>query len=202
MDLYIEEMIAANIIESGNTVVNAPLFPIWKSKEAGTIRPVYDCRLLNKHIRGKGFSLPDIRYFVMLREPGDLFCKIDLTNAYWHFPIIPSHRKYLGIRWAGRLFRWTVLPFGLRTAPYTFQKALKSLDIYISDTLGLRHLRYLDDLLFMGSHKSLSENVPKVVEMLVDLGFIISPKSVLIPTEKLDFIGYDIEKYKLALKAC
>ena len=42
MDAYMCEMISANIIELDHTVVNAPLFPIWKDKQAGTIRPIYD----------------------------------------------------------------------------------------------------------------------------------------------------------------
>ena len=121
MDQYIEEMLAANILEYGQTIINAPLFPIWKRKDAGTIRPIYDCRMQNKQQRGKGFWLPDISHFIMMRGPGDKLCKMDLTNAYWHLPIILCHRKYLGIKW-GRIYRWTVLPFGLRTAPYVFQK--------------------------------------------------------------------------------
>ena len=120
---------------------------ICKDQAANTIRPIYDCRFLNENIRGKQFSLPDIAHFIMLKQPGELFMKIDLTNAYWHFSINKTHRKYLGIKWGGQTFRWTVLPFGLKSAPYIFHKALKNIDKFIAEKLCLKHLRYLDDIL-------------------------------------------------------
>ena len=84
MDPYIQEMMEAGIIEKGYTIMNATLFPIWKDESRGIIRPIYDCRPLNAPLRGQTFVSPDIKQFLMLKEPGDYYAKIDLTNAYWH----------------------------------------------------------------------------------------------------------------------
>ena len=154
--------------------MNAILFPIWKDESRGIIRPIYDCRSLNARLRGQTFVLSDIKQFLMMKEPGDYYAKIDLTNAYWHFEMDKSHRKYLGIRWRGEIYRWTVLPFGLRIVPYAFQKALKGLDKWISEELHVKHLSYLDDLLFIGSKEKLKTKVPWVIGVLKDMGFDIS----------------------------
>ena len=136
MDSYLEEMLAAGLIQSGYTILNAPIFPIWKDQSKGSIRPVYHCRQLNRDLRTQTFSLSDIRTFIMMREKGDLYAKIYLTNTFWHFSMRKCHSKYLIIRWRSQLYRWAVLPFGLSTAPYTFQRALKGVDRYISQVLA------------------------------------------------------------------
>ena len=118
--------------------------------------------------------LGDKHLYYLHKTVSDVNAKIDLTNAYWHVEIVKVHKKYLGIKWRGELYRWTVLPFGLRTAPYAFQKALKGLDKWISEELHVKHLRYLDDLIFIGSKEHLKTKVPWIIGVLKDMGFDIS----------------------------
>ena len=62
-------------------------------------------------------------------------------------------------------------------------------------------MRYLDDLLFVGPRELLVKQVPKVLRLLEDLGFIISPKYVLTAEDTLDFIGYKLDRFALSIKA-
>ena len=105
MDLYITEMVAAAVLEQGFTTTNSPLFPIWKNKAKGTIRPIFDCRRLNLRLNSKRFVLPEIKDLILMTEPGDYLIKIDLTKAYWHLPMEESSRRHLGTLWGGRLYR-------------------------------------------------------------------------------------------------
>ena len=59
----------------------------------------------------------------------------DLKSVYLHVDIFPDHRKYLAFSWEfvpghTRFFQFTVLPFGLSSAPYIFTKLLKPLEIH------------------------------------------------------------------------
>ena len=54
--------------------------------------------------------------------------------------------------------------------------------------------------MLIGQRKLLLEQVPKVIRAIKEIGFVISPKSVLIPTDSIDFIGFDINKYTVCIK--
>ena len=56
----------------------------------------------------------------------------DLKSGYHHVDIFPDHRKYLAFSWDfgkghTRYFQFTVLLFGLSSAPFIFTKLLKPL---------------------------------------------------------------------------
>ena len=56
----------------------------------------------------------------------------DLKSGYHHVDIFPDHRQYLSFSWTfssghTRYFQFSVLPFGLSSAPYLFTKLLKPL---------------------------------------------------------------------------
>ena len=105
-----------------------------------------------------------------------------------------SSRRHLGALWGGHIYRWTVLPFGLKTAPYIFQKCFKTLDFWINRKLGLKSLRYLDDLIVMGPKDKLKLGVTEILILLESMHVRISEKSGLTPTKSIDFIGYDIKR--------
>ena len=58
----------------------------------------------------------------------------DLKSAYHHVEISQEYQTYLGFSWKTSnsgdeiFYVFTVLPFGLSTAPYVFTKLLKPLE--------------------------------------------------------------------------
>ena len=64
-------------------------------------------------------------------KAGDFVFKFDLKSGYHHISIYKSHWKYLGFAWnvggEPRYYVFTVLPFGLATACYTFTKVVRPL---------------------------------------------------------------------------
>ena len=60
----------------------------------------------------------------------------DLKSGYHHVEIHPDHLTFLGFAWkfpkevSIRYFVFSVLPFGLSSAPYIFTKCLKPLEKY------------------------------------------------------------------------
>ena len=91
--------------------------------------------------------------------------------------------------------RWAVLPFRLVSAPYMFTKFLTT-----SRNIYLRHLRYLDDILILGGKEELEIATRKLVSLFEGMHFILSGKSVLTPTKKLDFIGFNITERSLKIR--
>ncbi|KAG9223322.1 hypothetical protein CCMSSC00406_0010313 [Pleurotus cornucopiae] len=52
--------------------------------------------------------------------PGSLLAKLDLKDAFRHIPLSAQDRYLIGCVWEGELYYYTVLIFGLRSAPYIF----------------------------------------------------------------------------------
>ena len=75
--------------------------------------------------------------------------KFDLKSGYHLIDICQPHHQFLGFQWAlggtrSRYFRFTVLPFGLSSAPYLFTKFFRPLVRYWRG-LGIYLVVYLDD---------------------------------------------------------
>ena len=87
-----------------------------------------------------------------------VFPKIDLSQAYQQVPLEEGSRQYVIITQKG-LFRYTRLPFRVRSAPGIFQRVLESqmqgllgATVYIDDILVVgateeEHLKRLEDVL-------------------------------------------------------
>ena len=92
------------------------------------------------------------------------------------------------------------LPFGLSSAPRLFTKVLKPFVGSIRNK-GIRLVIYLDDMAMIISSRQLSsQEAAIVVQILESLGFIINKeKSVLIPSQKIVFLGYVIDSVAITV---
>ena len=69
---------------------------------------------------------------------------IDLKNGYWHVLLAENSKPLTAFTVYGRgLFEFNVMPFGLHSAPSTFQRLL---DRVISPDMAPRAFAYLDDI--------------------------------------------------------
>ena len=71
--------------------------------------------------------------------------KIDIKNAYRVVPVHPSDRPLLGMRWEGKEYVDSALPFGLRSAPKIFSTIADTLE-WILQSKGVKCImHYLDN---------------------------------------------------------
>ena len=102
----------------------------------------------------------------------------DLKNGYRHVDICCDHQTFLGFSWGftdssrPRYFVFTVLPFGLCTAPHIFTKCLKPLEKYWR-LQGIRTAIFLDDGWFTENDYDVCKSVAATVRnALFCAGFI------------------------------
>ena len=66
-----------------------------------------------------------------LLNKGDFFFKFDLKHGYHHVNIDKAYHKYLSFSWSDdgvtKYYVFTMLVFGLATAPFVFRKVVKAL---------------------------------------------------------------------------
>ena len=121
--------------------------------------------------------------------------KLDLQNAYWSIRVPPAWRSVfvVGGR-SGRRFRYARLPFGWAYSPVICQKLVSSVIRGALSRRGVRGWVYLDDILLSCRSKSrLRGAVRDCIRRLRRAGFIVGPKSEPDPTERLGFIGKQID---------
>ena len=88
----------------------------------------------------------------IIRElgPNTLLAKMDIKSAFRTIPVRPQDRELLGIYWQQKYYVDCCLPFGLRSAPYIFNKYAEALE-WILREQGIQYIiHYLDDFLIAG----------------------------------------------------
>ena len=131
---------------------------------------------------------------------GYLF-QFDLKSGYHHLDIFDEHQTYLGfsceINQQAHSFVFTVLPFGLSTAPFVFTKVVRPLIKYWR-LHAIRIACFLDDGLGIEFGYSKSETSSKfVLNTLINAGFVINKeKSVWKSTKTLTWSSISVNLNK------
>ena len=116
------ELVANSAIVEVSSVplVVSPLSVALSS--SGKKRLILDLRYLNQHVWKEKFKFQDWRVFRNFLSRGGFIFSFDLKAGYHHDDIFPAHQTYLGFSWifqgAVKYFCFTVLSFGLTSAPY------------------------------------------------------------------------------------
>ena len=141
-------LVSGALVEVGELDISV-CSPLSVAKNSsGKQRLILDLRFINSHLRVPKFKYEDIRTASDLFQQGDWFFKFDYTSGYHHIEIFPAHTQFLGCAWVingqKKYFQFTVLPFGLASAPFLFTKVQKAL-VKHWRAQGIRIFTYLDD---------------------------------------------------------
>ena len=126
--------------------------------------------------------------------------KIDLRHVYHSVPIHPSNYVATGLQWhfAGydhpTYFFDTWLPFGAKCSPEIFHRLTQAIRRMMERRGFKTIVVYLDDFLVIGETKEECQQAfSTLLQLLIDLGFQISCRKVIGPTEKLVFLGVELD---------
>jgi hypothetical protein len=171
-----------------------------REKKGGGQRPVFNLKRLNQHVKYEHFKMENLAMLPSLIQKGDWMIKTDIKDAYFSIPIAEPDRKFLGFWWQNQAYTFQVCPFGLGSAPRLFTKIMKLVVAFLR-RLGIRLILYLDDCLIMNQDRDqLIRDRDTALWLLQNLGFLISwKKSILEPTQNLEFLGFQIESVDMRL---
>ena len=140
----------------------------------------------------------------LCRSQGEapLLSKLDIKSAYRIVPVHPDDRRLLGMRWHGNLIVDTALPFGLRSAPKIFSAVADALLWAMHQNGVFAGLHYLDDFLFVDSAGTTPQTcqLQAALHTCESLGVPVAPDKVHYPTERLTFLGVEIDTVSLQLR--
>ena len=169
-------------------------------KKDGGQRPVINLKGLNQFVRQEHFKMEGLHLLPDPLQPGDWMAKMDLKDAYLQVPIHPDHQPLLTFLWEEKCYKFTCLPFGLSSAPRAFTKLMKPVVGFLRQ-VGCRLIIYLDDLLILHQDKvQIQQMIPLICQLFECLGLIINHnKSLLEPTQRLEFLGFKIHTQSMTL---
>lgn len=173
-----------------------------RPKPNGSLRVILNLKELNQFLKYEHFKMEHLSQVLNLVYPLDWFCSIDLKDAYFAILVAPHHRKYLKFYWKKQLFSFSVLCFGLATAPRLFTRICKPVLRHLRGDKNFRMSIYIDDIILMNQDKSnLIECVNYTLSFLESLGFTANfSKSVVLPTRIIKHLGFLIDSVQMELK--
>ena len=141
-------------------------------------------------------TIDDAYNFINQMGPGTLLSKIDLKDAFRLIPVHPSQWNLLGICWKTRFYIDTCLPFGLRSAPYLFNRLSEAIQWILTNNYGVRHLlHYLDDFLTAGPPASsiCNRNLNSMLSLCERINAPVKSSKIEGPSTAITFLGIHLD---------
>ena len=191
----ITKMLDAGFVEPATSEWASPVVPV--PKKDGSLRFCIDLCRLNAKTVPDAYPLP--RMDDCLDSLGDaaVFTTLDCNSGYWQVPIAPEDRDKTTFTTHLGTFRHLRMPFGLRNAPATFQRAL---DIILSGLRWQTCFIYLDDvIIFSKDIKSHLGHVDEILTLLAQAGITLELKKCEFFQPRVDYLCYVITPGQLAV---
>lgn len=183
----VDKMLQEGVIEPSTSPWSSPVVLI--KKPTGKFRFCLDLRRVNTSSVKDAYPLPRINSILEKLRHASYISSLDLKNGYWQVPLSPDSRAITAFTVPGvGLFQFKVMPFGLHSAPATFQRLL---DQIIGADLDPHAFAYLDDLILVSD--SFEEHLALlklVFERLLNAGLRINPEKCKFCRTELVYLGH------------
>jgi ribonuclease HI len=172
------------------------------AKKDGGARKILDCSVLNEYMMDRSFQMEDVRVIRQLAQTSDWATTLDIASAYSHVAVDRGLQPFLSFLFDGQWFCYMGMPFGLKCAPRIFTLLMRKVIQYLRETLGVRIVPYIDDLLILAHSREEAEVLTdRVLTELTSLGWTISwEKCKLTPTQRIEFVGWEFDFAKMTFR--
>ena len=183
----IDELVNNKQIEPSTSAYCSPI--VLVKKKNNTWRMCIDFRRINEHSIRDAYPMPQINSILSRLQEAQYVSAIDLKNGYWQVPINVESRQYTAFVVPGRgLYQWRVMPFGLHSAPATFQRLLDQVVTCECDAFSVA---YLDDIIiFSKDFESHLEHIRVVLRRLQEANLRINTEKSIFCKEEIQYLGH------------
>ncbi|XP_055913225.1 uncharacterized protein K02A2.6-like [Eupeodes corollae] len=166
-----------------------PIVPVMKPN--GDLRICGDFSVtLNKFLVDFKYPLPRIEEIFASLQGGQLFSKLDLSNAYNQLELDHESQNLCTLSTHLGLFRVKRLAFGIKPAGAIFQKTIETLLRGIPNCIN-----FMDDIVVTGPDThSHSRTLTIVLGKLQSVGLRLNPKKCIFFMEEISYLGFTIDK--------
>ncbi|KAK9805131.1 hypothetical protein WJX72_001062 [[Myrmecia] bisecta] len=188
IDKEVKRMLEEGVIHPSHSPWASPVVIV--PKPDGTTRFCIDFRKLNAITKYDAYPLPRVDDALDALGGACWFRKLDLKAGYWQIPMAADSILKTSFVCRAGTFSWSVLPFGLSTAPATFQRLL---DTVLSGLLNQICFVYLDDIIvFSATFEDHLRDLRKVFTALQQAELKANPKKCELAKREMTHLGHTI----------
>ena len=138
--------------------------PLSVSENKTKLRLILDLSRLNTFVKKKEkIKFEDWKVALNYFEKDSFAVKFDLKSGYHHIDISTKFQTFLGLLWNTTFYCYTVLPFGLTSAPFIFTKCLRPIVKYWREN-NINIVLYLDDGLAFANIETKCRDVAQSIQ--------------------------------------
>ena len=184
----IEYQLAAGVIEPAQSEWSSPV--LLAPKKDGTQRFCIDLRRLNDITIPDTYPLPRMDDCIDSLSEAMVFTLLDALWGYWQMPLADEDKDKTTFTTHMGTFRCLRMPFGLRNAPSSFQRAL---DIILSGVRWRFCLVYIDDIIvFSKNYEEHLDHLDQILTLLEDAGVKLKLKKCFFLKDEVEYLGFRI----------
>jgi len=158
----------------------------FSRKKNGELRFCTDLRQLNLRLLDQTTLIPKIPDLLAKFKGKKCFTSLDLKSGYWNIEIAEDDREKTAFLTPWGHFEWCRMPFGIKTAPLIFQRAMeqvfKGLDFV---------LIYLDDIVILSDNEAEhADHLRQVFQRLKEYNMKVRLDKCQFAVKELEYLGH------------
>ena len=186
VDKQVTELLESGKIEPADGAWSSPV--VLVRKKDNSWRLCIDYRRLNAVTRRDAYPLPRIDDSLDALSGSVWFSTLDLLSGYWQVPLDADAQEKSAFVTRGGLWRWKVLPFGLTSAPATFERLMEGV---LKGLQWKTLLLYLDDVVvFSTDFESHLERLSEVLNRFRSANLKLKPSKCEIFQKEVKYLGH------------
>jgi len=190
VDELVEQLVRHNIIRPSTSAWNAPIVVV--AKKNGDIRMCVDYRKLNSVTKRPIFPIPEAQQLFDTLGGAGFFSTLDLSQGYHQVPVAEEDIPKTAFTTRKGQFEYLRMPFGLCSAPATFQRLMHTV---LRNENWEKCLIYLDDILVFG--KTAEEHYQRLISVLQRIresGLKLSPEKCHFFQRQVEYLGHIVSR--------
>ena len=186
IEKQVQELKEHGLVKEGHGAWSSPV--VLVKKKDGSWRFCVDYRKLNELTTKDAYPLPRIDDSLDALGGSKWFSTLDLASGYWQVELESSAKEAAAFTTRSGLWEWQVLPFGLTSAPSTFERLMET----VLRGLHWRTLLiYLDDIIvFSADFDTHLERLEEVFHRLQAAGLKLKPSKCTLFGERVHYLGH------------
>nr|XP_049466988.1 uncharacterized protein LOC125908330 [Anopheles coluzzii] len=186
-------MLKTGVIQPSSSPYSSPIWVVPKKTDASgkkKIRVVIDYRKLNEKTIDDKFPIPQIEDILDSLGKSQYFTTLDLKSGFHQIEMDPKHSAKTAFSTDKGHFEFTRMPFGLKNAPATFQRAMNNI---LQEFIGKFCYVYLDDIIITGNNlKHHLQNISIILKRLSEFNLKIQLDKCEFLKKETEFLGHVI----------
>jgi transposase InsO family protein len=186
----LKQLLAAGLITEASSPWSSPI--LFVKKKSGELRMVVDYRALNLLTPTSRYGIPNIHANLDALGSAKVFSTIDLKSSYHQIYVKDEDQPKTAFTTRYGQFQFRAMPFGLKTAPATFQAIMNRIFLSMIDVFVVV---YLDDLLVYSKTKEEHQvHLERVFEKLREFGLVANQAKCNLFREEVEYCGFRVGK--------